>query len=97
MANFCSKCGAELSPDTRFCQGCGAPTGFGGATRRRNSRWASCPCTSPCRYRAIQRNSKSRPDYRWGYRLPRHAEPHLPLCSDCGAFRSPYMSTEPAA
>jgi len=28
MANFCSKCGAELSPDTRFCQGCGAPTGF---------------------------------------------------------------------
>jgi hypothetical protein len=29
MANFCSKCGAELSQDTRFCQGCGAPTGFG--------------------------------------------------------------------
>jgi hypothetical protein len=28
MANFCSKCGAELSPDTRFCQACGAPTGF---------------------------------------------------------------------
>jgi zinc-ribbon domain len=28
MANFCSKCGAELSPDTRFCQGCGAPTGL---------------------------------------------------------------------
>src|ERR1700719_4836405 len=28
MASFCSKCGAELSPDTRFCQGCGAPTGF---------------------------------------------------------------------
>jgi len=28
MANFCSKCGAELSADTRFCQGCGAPTGF---------------------------------------------------------------------
>jgi hypothetical protein len=28
MANFCSKCGAELSPDTRFCQGCGAPTGI---------------------------------------------------------------------
>jgi zinc-ribbon domain len=28
MANFCSKCGAELSPDTRFCQSCGAPTGF---------------------------------------------------------------------
>ena len=28
MANFCSKCGAELSQDTRFCQGCGAPTGF---------------------------------------------------------------------
>ena len=28
MASFCSKCGAELSPDTRFCQGCGVPTGF---------------------------------------------------------------------
>jgi hypothetical protein len=28
MANFCSKCGAELSQDTRFCQGCGVPTGF---------------------------------------------------------------------
>ena len=28
MASFCSKCGAELSPETRFCQGCGAPTGF---------------------------------------------------------------------
>ena|SRR6202162_3225395 len=28
MASFCSKCGAELSADTRFCQGCGAPTGF---------------------------------------------------------------------
>jgi zinc-ribbon domain len=28
MASFCSKCGAELSPDTRFCQGCGAPTGY---------------------------------------------------------------------
>jgi zinc-ribbon domain len=28
MANFCSKCGAELSLDTRFCQGCGAQTGF---------------------------------------------------------------------
>ena len=28
MASFCSKCGAELSPDTRFCGGCGAPTGF---------------------------------------------------------------------
>jgi hypothetical protein len=28
MASFCSKCGAELSPDTRFCQGCGAPTGL---------------------------------------------------------------------
>jgi hypothetical protein len=28
MANFCSKCGAELAADTRFCQGCGAPTGF---------------------------------------------------------------------
>jgi hypothetical protein len=31
MANFCSKCGAELSPGTRFCQGCGAPTGFAAA------------------------------------------------------------------
>src|ERR1700693_869040 len=31
MANFCSKCGVELSPDTRFCQGCGAPTGFAAA------------------------------------------------------------------
>lgn len=31
MANFCSKCGTELSPDTRFCQGCGAPTGFAAA------------------------------------------------------------------
>src|ERR1700692_3722521 len=31
MASFCSKCGAELSPDTRFCQGCGAPTGFSAA------------------------------------------------------------------
>jgi zinc-ribbon domain len=28
MANFCSKCGVELSPDTRFCQGCGAATGL---------------------------------------------------------------------
>src|SRR5450759_3231963 len=28
MANFCSKCGAELSQDTRFCQACGAPTGL---------------------------------------------------------------------
>ena len=28
MASFCSKCGAALFPDTRFCQGCGAPTGF---------------------------------------------------------------------
>jgi len=28
MAGFCSKCGAELSPDSRFCVGCGAPTGF---------------------------------------------------------------------
>jgi len=28
MAGFCSKCGAELSPDARFCVGCGAPTGF---------------------------------------------------------------------
>ena len=32
MANFCSKCGVELSPDTRFCQGCGAPTGLPAAT-----------------------------------------------------------------
>ena len=31
MANFCSKCGVELSSDTRFCQGCGAPTGFAAA------------------------------------------------------------------
>jgi hypothetical protein len=31
MANFCSKCGAELSPDTRFCQGCGAATGYAAA------------------------------------------------------------------
>jgi zinc-ribbon domain len=31
MASFCSKCGAELSPDTRFCQGCGAPTGYADA------------------------------------------------------------------
>lgn len=31
MASFCSKCGAELSPDTRFCQGCGSSTGFAGA------------------------------------------------------------------
>src|ERR1700724_3289320 len=28
MPNFCSKCGAELSSDARFCVGCGAPTGF---------------------------------------------------------------------
>ena len=28
MASFCSKCGAELSPDSRFCQGCGAPSGL---------------------------------------------------------------------
>jgi hypothetical protein len=28
VASFCSKCGAQLSSDTRFCQGCGAPTGF---------------------------------------------------------------------
>src|SRR6202011_1805443 len=28
MASFCSKCGAELSADTRFCGGCGAPTGL---------------------------------------------------------------------
>jgi hypothetical protein len=28
MASFCSKCGAELSADTRFCGGCGTPTGF---------------------------------------------------------------------
>jgi hypothetical protein len=31
MANFCSKCGVELSPDTRFCQGCGAATGLAAA------------------------------------------------------------------
>lgn len=29
MANFCSKCGATLSPDTRFCSVCGAPTSDG--------------------------------------------------------------------
>jgi hypothetical protein len=28
MASFCSKCGGQLSPDTRFCGACGAPTGF---------------------------------------------------------------------
>ena len=28
MASFCSKCGAELSADTKFCAGCGTPTGF---------------------------------------------------------------------
>lgn len=27
MASFCSKCGTELSADTRFCGTCGAPTG----------------------------------------------------------------------
>ena len=32
MAGFCSKCGAELSPDSRFCVGCGAPTGFAAPT-----------------------------------------------------------------
>jgi hypothetical protein len=26
MASFCSKCGGRLSPDTRFCGACGAPT-----------------------------------------------------------------------
>jgi hypothetical protein len=31
MANFCSKCGVELSPDTRFCQSCGAATGLAAA------------------------------------------------------------------
>ena|ERR1700737_165704 len=31
MASFCSKCGAELSPDTKFCGGCGTPTGFAAA------------------------------------------------------------------
>ncbi|MFC5865549.1 zinc ribbon domain-containing protein [Acidicapsa dinghuensis] len=25
MANFCTKCGATLNPDTRFCTRCGAP------------------------------------------------------------------------
>lgn len=25
MANFCSKCGSALSPDTRFCPNCGTP------------------------------------------------------------------------
>lgn len=25
MASFCSKCGAELSPNTQFCAACGAP------------------------------------------------------------------------
>lgn len=25
MANFCTKCGATLSPETRFCTSCGAP------------------------------------------------------------------------
>lgn len=28
MASFCSKCGVEVSPDSRFCQGCGAPSGL---------------------------------------------------------------------
>lgn len=27
MASFCSKCGSELSADTKFCQSCGTPTG----------------------------------------------------------------------
>ena len=31
MASFCSKCGAELSSDTKFCGGCGTPTGFAAA------------------------------------------------------------------
>src|ERR1700738_2193006 len=31
MASFCSKCGAELSGETKFCQGCGTPTGFAAA------------------------------------------------------------------
>jgi hypothetical protein len=25
MASFCSKCGAQLSPDTQFCNACGTP------------------------------------------------------------------------
>jgi len=25
MATFCSKCGAQLSPDTQFCNACGTP------------------------------------------------------------------------
>ena len=28
MASFCSKCGAELSADTKFCGSCGTPAGF---------------------------------------------------------------------
>jgi zinc-ribbon domain len=54
MANFCSKCGAELSPDTRFCQGCGAPTGFApspvaaaGATPGGQVALAAAPVTAP--------------------------------------------------
>ena len=27
MASFCSKCGSELSADTKFCQSCGTPKG----------------------------------------------------------------------
>jgi hypothetical protein len=28
MASFCSKCGSELSADTKFCGSCGTPAGF---------------------------------------------------------------------
>jgi hypothetical protein len=54
MASFCSKCGAELSPDTRFCQGCGAATGFvpspvasAGATPAGQVALAPAPVTAP--------------------------------------------------
>lgn len=51
MASFCSKCGAALSPDTRFCQGCGAPTGFtavpAGATPAGQVALAPAPVTAP--------------------------------------------------
>jgi hypothetical protein len=51
MASFCSKCGAQLSPDTRFCQGCGAPTGFAvppvGAAPTGQVALAPAPVTAP--------------------------------------------------
>ncbi len=52
MASFCSKCGAALSPDTRFCQGCGAPTGFAaaapaGTTPAGQVALAPAPVTAP--------------------------------------------------